>query len=38
MSFSHGGLEMARLPFTVFRRGGRRFFYVKFKNESGEEI
>jgi hypothetical protein len=29
---------MARLPFTVFKRSGRRFFYVKFKNEAGEYL
>jgi hypothetical protein len=29
---------MARLPFTVFKRSGRRFFYVKFKNEVGEYL
>jgi len=29
---------MKHLPFTVFRRAGRRFYSVKFKNESGEYL
>jgi integrase len=29
---------MAHLLFTVFKRSGRRFFYVKFKNEAGEYL
>ena len=27
---------MARLPFSVFKREGRRFYYVKFKKKSGQ--
>jgi integrase len=30
-------MDMARLPFSVFRRAGRRFFYVAFKNEKTGE-
>ena len=26
---------MARLPFSVFRRKNRRFFYVQFKSQEG---
>jgi hypothetical protein len=29
---------MARLPFSVFRREGRRFYYVQFKGEKGEYL
>jgi integrase len=29
---------MKHLPFSVFRRAGRRFYSVKFKNESGEYL
>ena len=28
---------MAKLPFSVFRRAGRRFYYVAFKNENTGE-
>jgi hypothetical protein len=28
---------MAKLPFSVFRRAGRRFYYVAFKNEKTGE-
>jgi len=26
-------MDAAKLPFSVFRRAGRRFYYVAFKNE-----
>jgi len=29
---------MARLPFSVSRRKGRRFFYVQFKDSKGEYL
>jgi hypothetical protein len=30
---------MAKLPFSIFKRAGRRFFYVSFKNaETGEYL
>lgn len=29
---------MAHLPFSVFRRKGRRFYYVQFKNNKGEYL
>jgi hypothetical protein len=29
---------MARLPFSVFRREGRRFYYVQFKVSKGEYL
>jgi integrase len=31
-------IGMARLPFSVFRREGRRFYYVQFKGEKGEYL
>jgi hypothetical protein len=31
-------LGMARLPFSVFRREGRRFYYVQFKGAKGEYL
>jgi hypothetical protein len=30
-------MDMAKLPFSVFRRAGRRFFYVAFKNQKTGE-
>jgi integrase len=29
---------MTRLPFSVFKRTGRRFFYVQFKNKTGDYL